>query len=421
MRRKLIIGIFTILMLALVTGVAISAYVDNRFADVGNLSIEAKSDSNVGMSVDGINYSEDLTFKQISKAIVAKYQNFTLEENGNFKDSNGQEIEATDEVVSKYLEKIRFAAITSTNGKDFVKEDNAGNTTLITPQHGRYVSFDLYFRSQKDYEFSLYFNTKELQTDDLSQTTGIKSQAINLGDANLSANYTTFDSITGEVKECNNLTDIEVNPQDAMRFSTIVDDGANGEISKIYEPNIGLGSYATNLDSESYESLKNLASRYDLNKNAAYTYSKNMGQVYPKKEYSDMPKTHQGFETIESLTITSFTHKNEVKKVTFNIWLEGWDADCFEPIMSQRVSVSLAFTGTDVINKHTINYIDRGTTTQIDYLVSNLLPGVTPYLPYSSGNKFMGWYEDESYEIPFDFKKPVTSFNQVRTAYAKWA
>lgn len=419
MKRKLIITAVTAIILVFVVTISLVGYINNRFADVGNISITAKTDSTALMSADGINWSEDLTKAQIEKAIVAKYRNFTFNDDGNFVDKDGNEVDSSKDAISEYIKKIKFAAVTTLNGRDFYKEDNIGNKVNLSTQHGRYVSFDLYFKSQRDYEFNLYFNTKEFQTNDLSETVKIESKAIDLNSGNFDGKFNMFDSLTGEVIEWNNQSDILVKPSDAMRFSTTVNNG-EGDITKIYEPNIGLGSYATKLDSETYGSLKNIAARFDQNKNAAYTFVTKQGTSYQVSDYNDMPKTHQGFETIDSLTITNFTQRDEVKKVTFTFWLEGWDADCFEPIMGQPVSVTLAFTGTDVINKHTINYIDRGTQTTVDYLVSNLLTSVTPYLPYNFGYTFGGWYTDESYTTLFDFAEPVTTYNQVRSAYAKW-
>lgn len=414
-KRKLIITAVSALLLIFLVSVSLYGYVNNRFADVGNISITAKTDSTAVMSVDGVNYSEDLSLNQIKKAIVAKYQNFTFDSEGKFVNSEGSTIELSEDEVNEYLTGIEYAALTTTDGKNFFVEGKDGTRVYTNAQSGKYISFDLYFKSNRDYPFTLIFNTKRASTDGLSPETRIYGDPVNIGNCNLNGGYFSYNPVTGESVSYEATSELLVNPADSMRFSTTVDNQ-----TKLYEPNIGLGSYATNIVSDDYESLGSQASRFDSEKNAGITYLRELGHNYLIHDYNDMPKAYQGFETVDAHIITNFEQRDEVKKVTFAFWCEGWDADCFQPIVGLPISVSLAFTGTDVIQKHTINYIDGENTNSIDYLVSNLYPSVTPYLPYKPGYIFEGWYTDINYNNLFDFSEGVTSLNQVRDAYAKW-
>ena len=128
--------------------------------------------------------------------------------------------------------------------------------------------------------------------------------------------------------------------------------------SNIYEINdsqygkYDLGSYAT--------TYNHLTDGYNLDDyylyssecNAMYTYYNNLRQSSPLtgKEfiYGEQPKTIKSLPTVSSddssLTydkIVQVESGGDEKLVTFRIWLEGWDADCFDGL-SNAIKVRLA-------------------------------------------------------------------------------
>ena len=131
-----------------------------------------------------------------------------------------------------------------------------------------------------------------------------------------------------------------------------------------------------------------------------------------------MPVTYQGFDSVDALTIVGFEHKDQIKTVNFNFWLEGWDADCFEPIVGKQIRISLSFRGMEGISSYTINYHDGDMVKSVEYLKSNLLDTIPREILYKDGSKFLGWYLEDN-ETEFDFK-PLEYVDQVLDVYAKW-
>lgn len=421
MRRKLVLSIISICLLLITGAVGTWAYVHYLEAYVTNLEFDAQSYGYASVSVDGLNFKEDLNLEDIQKAIVAKYNNYSFDSSGNLVNENGDSVTLTQEEINETYREIQFNPLTSTDGVNMKYVNSSGTSSTVSASSGMYVEFDLYFKSEVENSFTLYFNTEANNTDLNEQTVKISSEPIIVNSNSafrLENGFSSYDPLTG-IKtnyEADENT-LSLSARDAMRFSTTVDD-----VTKIYEPNLGLGSYATNLESDSYNNnFRAYTARYDSTKNASFTYIKNYGHEYNALDYEELPSTYQAFEEMDSLTVTSFETLGQVKKVNFNFWLEGYDADCFQPLIGNYIKISLSFRGSDTVETYRINYVDDETTYQIEYLNSAIVTGNTPLFLTKPGYVLDGWYKDANYTEQFDFKEIITFNNQTRNAYAKWS
>lgn len=417
MRRKLIVlSLSVILLIGTAVTATYAAYLQGLSASVGDLEMNLYTDNYSLVSIDGVNFKENLSKDEIYKAVVAAYKGYSVGADGKF--YNGiNEVKTSDNFVNEELKKLSLSPITSGDGKSFKSVSYSGINQSVDIASGAYVSLDLYFKANVDTPFELCFNTKANNYDASSQITAIKSDAIELN-ANyafgLKSGFSSYDELGNISYYKKDVKGFKINPSDAMRFSTVVE----GE-AKIYEPSIGIGSYATTLNSELYDSTyKSIASRFDSTKNASYTYSINQGASFSPISYEECPSSYQDFDSLDALKIVSFSQKGEIKKVKFNFWLEGWDADCFEGIQGSNINISLSFRGMQSIDSYTINYHDGDNVTSIKYLRSALLDTVPYNIPYREGKKFMGWYLEESFDTLFDQK--VLSTDHLGDVYAKW-
>ncbi len=131
--------------------------------------------------------------------------------------------------------------------------------------------------------------------------------------------------------------------------------------SKIYEINdtengkYDLGSYVSTYDHTYNDGNYDMNTYYNYSYecNAMYTYYNNLRQSAQLKKdnmpYETLPNTIKSLPTVSSDNITSDQYDTIVqvksgeqeKLVTFRIWLEGWDADCFDGL-SKKIDVRLA-------------------------------------------------------------------------------
>ena len=417
MRRKIIIlSLSIILLLGTAVTATYAVYIQGLSASVSNLEMSMSKDNYSLVSIDGENFSDNLTENDIYKAVVAKTKGYRIGSDGKF--YNGINlVETSDSFVNDELKKISFSPITSSDGISFQRVSYSGINQSVDIASGSYVSFDLYFKSNIDEAFELCFNTEANNYDLSSQVMNITSDEVELNSNHafsLKSGFEAYDADGNTEYFKKNVSGYKIRPSDAMRFSTIVE-----STSKIYEPSLGIGSYATSLNSDLYDSpYKSIAAGFDSKKNASYTYSINQGASFNPISYDNCPLSYQNFDTLDALKIVSFSQKNEIKKVTFNFWLEGWDADCFEGIQGANIKISLSFRGMKHIDSYTINYHDGDNVTSTKYLFSALLNTVPYNIPYKEGMKFMGWYLEDSFDTLFD--QNALMLNQVRDVYAKW-
>jgi hypothetical protein len=276
------------------------------------------------------------------EAIVLGYDDETFEyQDGNLVYKETGTKVTYEELAIILSDQLRLSPLTSNDGINF--EDMLGADQ--TASSGQFIEFDLYFKTvsnvvEDNMKFEIYFNHEETSADDGTKVvpTTISS---NISELALTAPMTT---INGNLNKFDTIT---VSSANAIRVS--VEDTTQAERSAtIYEfyNSYDLGSYATDYDGE--DQLLNKL--YNSNNNAMFTYYNNnkasLNHLDPLS-YEDMPKTiryenNSGEEF--SKAITTLYSGSEATKITFRIWIEGWDADCFDGLF-ESISVRLTFKG----------------------------------------------------------------------------
>ncbi len=417
--RKLIVGISTICLLVMTFVSSTYAWFQiNSRASIENFHFEVHGGQGFLVSIDNVNYYNDLNLLQLQKSMLVAYGDgkYKIANDGSEKlyevryedgfDSMGnptvleieEELEAAT-IAKRVSDNIKLLPTTSWNGRDLTDMYNSPSDVSL----GRFLQFSIYFRTQSrrledKFAYDIYLNGDDATTDDgsLVEPTRITSDPSTY---NISANMdAVIDRDKDGIKRVyalkrNNTQGqrdaITVYSSNAVRLSItenslkeyavtdgqgnpVFDDEGNQKkeyryeltdenATKIYElndtvnKNTDLGSYATDykggytdaqLDAMVTENGtliedENLA-LYCSRFNAMYTYYNN---IKPDAQiehisYDTRPTTIRDLSNKD--TITRVVAGEEAKLLTFRLWLEGWDADCFDGI-EYAVKVRLAF------------------------------------------------------------------------------
>lgn len=343
--RKLVVSLITTICVALCfTATTFAWFYVNSQVDVDGFEFEAMGGQGFLISIDGVNFSNDLTASQMKKAIVKGYnsERYYIEDNKLYDIYSEEEV--SQQTIDKILkENILLMPLTSNDGitlKDMYNSVASSNS-------GRYMKFDIYFKAASDrvsdgfnYDIYLLGHDEEQQDGKIVNKTSISSEPTLI---NLAADMTT---INGSYKAGDQ---ISVYSSNALRFS--IQEKEN-EIATIYEltNQYDLGSYAT--DYSKQNDTQNEASRieeldklYNANTNAMFTYYNNLRPFskIEKLSYENKPETVRKLELGSYPKITHVSSGSESQLVTFRFWLEGWDADCFDGL-ANSINVKLSFT-----------------------------------------------------------------------------
>jgi hypothetical protein len=157
-------------------------------------------------------------------------------------------------------------------------------------------------------------------------------------------------AVSGTPKTLKTYTDIDVYGGNAIRLS-ITDENAfeasgrttgslNYELNDSEHGDSNYGSYATNYSDLYDVTNPNYSSEldyeYGYENSASYTYYTNLKQndsLHTRlMAYDEIPTTIKDLTGSDNKKITTFSSGEDGKLITFRIWLEGWDADCFDGI-----------------------------------------------------------------------------------------
>ncbi|RIA64763.1 hypothetical protein EI71_01915 [Anaeroplasma bactoclasticum] len=205
--------------------------------------------------------------------------------------------------------------------------------------------------------YEVYLNGEE-ETVDAQYLNGVKiNDAITISPTRFTSAATPVQlgapmttAVSGTPKTLNTYTDIDVYGANAIRLS-ITDENAfeaSGRTtgSLIYELNdsehgdSNYGSYATNYSDLYDVTNPNYSSEldyeYGYKNSASYTYYTNLKQndyLHTRlMAYDEIPTTIKDLTGSDNKKITTLSSGEDGKLITFRIWLEGWDADCFDGI-----------------------------------------------------------------------------------------
>ena len=347
MRRKIFLSFITLTLLITVFTTSTYAWFKiNSSAMISGFDFEVHGGEGFVISADGEKFYNQLSQEQVLEAIVYGFDKETYEyQNSNlvYKET-GQEV--TNEELLQLVKKLELTPLTSNDGVSF--QDMLGATHEASS--GKYIEFDLYFKAtsneiKDNLKYEIYFNNLSTVADD-----GTKVNPINLS-SNTSALKVEKTMVTPD-KTYNRGDYVNVDSLNATRLS-VLDTTVENKKATIYEfyNKNDLGSYATDYNGED-QKLNRL---YNSNINAMFTYYNNLKAGLSHLEplsYDEMPNSIR-YELSSGLEfekpITTVMSGPEVKKVTFRIWIEGWDADCFDGLF-ETISVKLTFKSKQIYN-----------------------------------------------------------------------
>ncbi len=438
--KKLYISIFSVLLLLVVMGTATYAWFElNTNAWFDDMELKVNSGEGIKISVDGVNFSYNLTKADIKKAVVAKSKGYTISPDGNYYNQGGQKISSSN--YDADFARIELSAVTSIDGKNFTTREGK----LKTYSDLDFVGLDIYFASdnpESSSPINVNFSIQRIVLENgtvipKSEVVTDESKGIIGFPSGLTGNFVTYNKETGLAdtyykyqplsNQSETIQNFKSYASDAIRFSVTTSENPN--ITKIYEPNEGNGSYATDLSDIYYSGA--IGAKYDKSKNAAHTYFNTLRGINPEDEvyvnYEDLPFTYKSFDTLDASKVLTLNSENNYGqngdcKASINIWLEGMDADCFDAIYEQIVQLKFSFTSfvspnepLDVTFK-TINPVTGFTEKEVTRAYYPELPITTYEIAkdvYSTvPKKFVGWAletnPNQLYDLTVQRTKAIT-------------
>lgn len=315
---KLFISLLSLIFAVLLFGTVSYAWLSISTTNVvHNLSIQLSSDNMFRISLDGINFHDKLEFEDVMKVV-------------------GTDLTLTD--------------VTSSDGVYFFK----GGPKILVPasKNKDYVSITLYFQTTYySYGQNVYLVenvSSNAYLNDKINGTYVISKGINwLADSTFQYGE---DPIKGIIQAGERTM---LYAAEAVRISFIekqIEENKNDKRkeedlnTKIFDlsryPNRGYGTSYGGLD---YYNVKHTAMIAP-----PLTIQNVVNELSSFLDYNPyIPKNDNSYliKLIE-------TNMNDPKrgaiyqgKVEMNIWLEGWDADCFDAIFKDKISIQLKFKG----------------------------------------------------------------------------
>lgn len=232
------------------------------------------------------------------------------------------------EELKNYLRTSHLGAVTTTNGIDFnfLEEDIRGPV-----ENKDYLSLDFYFRTRSNFERHVYLAnniSKEVSYLNFDKEgTFVVSRGVEFVSP-VTYLYDIDEYVyEGQAKR--------YYAQDGLRIATIF----NEEDAKIFDlsgnKHRGYGKpYGAH---DYYEKV--IGTRLEIPEEAPQT-------IYALSEFS--PNSPFSYDDVSKIM-----ELNEIEvidgvryytgKVTIKIWLEGWDADLFDPVLRDRIKIKLQF------------------------------------------------------------------------------
>ncbi len=298
-----------------------------REAEVDEFDFDIQSEAGLLISLDGKNFSQDLSLEDVQKQILK---------------NTGNEGKAWEEA------NIRYDGVTLNSQDNKIIYDEAGNPefikdSLVATEDSDYLKHTMVAATSSDYlKLDLYFKLVEQGniTDSFKlrfKNTSISNKALNEPQVVIVENTFSYkDLSTGDDINLAPGDSIAINPVAAMRLGI---KNHNADTLKIYEPSLGLGSAAIE---------GSTIPKHNKEYNPMYQY---YNAIHPLSKLEYGAKANEGFDTISSINediIGSFNHTDsgyESIHTTVFVFLEGWDADFLLgiPVEARGFKVKLGF------------------------------------------------------------------------------
>ncbi|MCR5349873.1 MAG: hypothetical protein K6E20_02670 [Acholeplasmatales bacterium] len=359
--RKLIMSASAAAMTALcLTATTYAWFSRNDNVWLESTNVKMQWDDGILISLDGTNFSQDISSNQFKELIAGEaetYDNLAydgctlkLDENGNIQyDEAGNAIFEYDTVVREDV--YKDVPVLDEDGNPVLDADNNPVTKQEldytnynhvsevakknSEEDARYIQFDLYFRLSTEGSTSSS-NFREKYNLVFGDLTKISAEDTSV---KLKNKLTAYQN--GEVTEYGSGDELSLNVANAMRLG--VNSSDLGGL-KVYETptDLDLGSVAL-------EGADETDPTHYKNYSAMYTYYNSLFPKYPLSEGKNkMVQTDNNYSD-DSLGLFTYDYtekKYNDLKVTFYMWLEGWDADYIYGVdaAGRDISVYLEFT-----------------------------------------------------------------------------
>ena len=352
-RKKLILLVVMFgATIVTLTSTTFAWFATNRNAWLDKFELNIESPKSLLISTDGENFRTNIPSELLKEAVVKKIV--------------GDDVAVTQAVINEEFEKITLKPVTSIDLINYKTISNNNIKTVLDEQTGEnykyyelidadkysYITFDLWFRldsNAPDDDFNLQFVDQDYITHDASAENKVLSyvqgkdntvylyNALNTTGTEDTRTGTRLDGTTYEKGKYVAGDTIKINGQDALRLGI---QNTEEEKTEIFEPSLGLGSYAIAGQTDA---------NYDPNKNAMFTYFNNIheAQLRPIENNELVEKylnTNKSLETNVSLGVFKNTNNkyNDIK-LTVSLWLEGMDADYISGIYDTSITMFLNF------------------------------------------------------------------------------
>lgn len=381
--KKLLFSIIALVCVVLTFSVSTYAwFMVNSVAEVHDFEFDVTGGLGFMISIDGEHFSNDLTSEQMKMAIVKGHDplKYSFSTDGSYLVHTHDKTRVSAEEINKaFKETLLLSPVTS---KDGVKFYNLTGSE-VSRSSGKFIEFDMWFKTVSQSEgdnvsYDIYLCGEELTQRDGTVIKPTKISSVR-DDIKLADSMMYFDKATNKLVNKNAQEKIEVYTSNALRLSAEdttpapeidSETGIAPEVPEKLPPLIyeitndkDLGSYATDYNKETnIADSSNITEEdrlYNANINAMFTYYNNL-RPYSQLDkylmkYENKPKTVRNLTEVnaegkvvrskENRTILNLDAKSMLtrkKKITFRIWLEGWDADCFDGL-AKSISVKLVF------------------------------------------------------------------------------
>ena len=332
LRKKLILSIAASLVIVMtLTSTTFAWFAKNREAWIDNFELEIENYDGLWISVDGTHFSQSVTTSELKRAIIAKRDN---------KEYNDSSLDA--EYVNDEYSKLRFKDITTRDLKNFYTVNQNSQTdgyyNFMEASKDNYVKFDLYFMLEPFGEGNLEYDLKFVN-DTVVNDLEVGLPYIESGEVKTKSvtSFEVLNLLNGATIQYSYGNELSFDPANAMRISAVNE--TENKVN-VYEPNMGLSSYAIKDGEGIFDPKANLAYQY-LNAYARYDLP-----VLEQKETDiyDFKMTHKSFNDDVSLgTFKNTNGEYNVIKLEMSIWLEGYDGDYIAGASLKPIRCYLSF------------------------------------------------------------------------------
>lgn len=311
--RKVYLSILTF-ALVLTSAVASSyAWITlNRTSYIDKLSFDIAGEEGFAISVDGQEFKSVISELEIKSAILRKKGLDTSK--------------LTEKQINSNFSLIKFEPITTNDLDKFTEIDG-------TTVSDAYVSFDIYFTSNKANlngdGIDVFFSDSKIISSNSKSFDLINPINIGFNDHVFGTKIPTKIKAAAE-----NAARIAYVKYDACDINKVEDSSSN-PIKKIFSP----GKAEHSISFDGVYNFGNIDSVF--NANIAY-----YNDLMNTNILANIPKNRND-EILDCQKIIASTdglYQDKMIKVTYFVWLEGWDPDCFDPVSNQTVNIELKLT-----------------------------------------------------------------------------